>query len=296
MLRLGGPIFLDSEAKAGGVAQSHGAVADDPVMLAKVHKAKGYTAAYAPNVKINETEKIRDIRKAFEAEDIMIAEVGYWENLLDLDPETRKKHRNEMLESLAVAEELGACCVVGLAGSYCHGIAPSAHKAENFSDEAFDEAVEMARYFIDEVKPKTTYLTYEVYQFGVVDTIANIEKLIKAVDRKQFGVHLDLTNFVNSPRTYWSSGDIMRECIKCFGDKIVAAHAKDVKMKDGSPSVILEEVLPGEGMLDIATCVRELDKLPQQIPYMMEHLNTEEEYDRAAAHIRNTAGNEGIII
>jgi L-ribulose-5-phosphate 3-epimerase UlaE len=88
----------------------------------------------------------------------------------------------------------------------------------------------------------------------------------------------------------------MIECIRRFGSKIVAAHAKDVKMKDGSVSVILEEVLPGKGMLDIATCVRELHKLPQQVPYLMEHLETEEEYDAAAAHIRETAMTEGVVI
>ena len=154
----------------------------------------------------------------------------------------------------------------------------------------------MARYFIDAVKPQRSFFTYEIYQFGVVDSVDMLEKLVKAIDRKQFGVHLDLTNFVNSPRTYWSSGEIMMECIRRFGQKIVTAHAKDVKMKDGSVSVILEEVLPGKGMLDIGTCVRELHKLPQQVPYLMEHLKTEEEYDAAAAHIRKVALGEGVVI
>lgn len=296
MLRLGGPVFLGKNVKAAGAAERHGSIADDPIALAMAHKAKGYTAAYAPKVNLSETEKIRDIRKAFAQEDILIAEVGCWCNLMDTDPETRKKNRSDMLEALALAEELGANCVVGLAGSYCHGSAPSQHSEKNFSQEAFDEAVDMARYFIDSVKPQKTHFTYEIYQFGVVDSIEMIVKLLKAVDRKQFGVHLDLTNLVNCPRAYWTSGDIMRECIRQFGDRIVAAHAKDVKMKEPSITVILEEVLNGQGMLDIATCVRELNKLPQNIPYMIEHLKSEEDYDLAAAHIRKVALNEGILI
>lgn len=285
MIRFGGPIF-------GFNDMTH----FDPPALARAYKSKGYTAAYAPKVKLNETEKIKDIRKAFETEDIIIAEVGYWNNLMDTDPETKRNNRAEMLEAFRLAEELGAKCAVGLAGSYCHGSVPSSHSERNFSQEAFDEAVDMARYFIDSVKPKNAYFTYEIFQFGIVDSVEMIEKLLKAVDRRQFGVHLDLANLINSPRVYWKSGDIVRECIKRFGGRIVAAHAKDVIMKEPSITVVLEEVLIGQGMLDIAACIRELHKLPQDVPYMMEHLKTEEDYDRAAAHIRKVAFQEGIII
>lgn len=285
MIRFGGPIF-------GFNDMAH----FDPQALARAYKFKGYTAAYAPKVKLNETEKIKDIRKAFEMEDIIIAEVGYWSNLLDTEPETKRSNIAGMLEAYRLAEELGARCVVGLTGSYCHGSVPGSHSARNFSREAFYEAVDMARYFIDSVKPKNTYFTYEIFQFGIVDSIEMIERLLKAVDRRQFGIHLDLANLINSPRAYWSSGDIVRECIKRFGDRIVAAHAKDVIMKEPSITVILEEVLIGQGMLDIAACIRELHELPQEVPYMMEHLKTEEDYDRAAAHIRKVALKEGIII
>ena len=295
MIKLGGPIFSDKTTKAAGAGESHGAVTFDPYELALAHKKKGYTAAYAPQVKINETEKIKDIRNAFKKEDILIAELGCWNNILDTDPETRKKCRSDYLDSLALADELGANCVVGLAGGYNHGF-PFIGAAKNFSQESFDETVEFARYCLDMVKPKHTYFTYEIYQFNVVDSIEGILKLIHAIDRDRFGVHLDLTNFANCPRNYWTTGDIMRECIHQFGDRIVAAHAKDAKMKDNVVSVIIEEVIPGQGAVDIATMVRELHKLPQTIPYMMEHLHTEEEYDQAAAHIRGVALKEGIVL
>jgi L-ribulose-5-phosphate 3-epimerase UlaE len=86
----------------------------------------------------------------------------------------------------------------------------------------------------------------------------------------------------------------MKECVRQFGEHIVAAHAKDVKMKEPAITVILEEVINGQGMLDIGTCIRELHKLPQVVPYMMEHLKSEEEYDMAAANIRKIALAEGI--
>ncbi len=235
-------------------------------------------------------------RKAFADEGLIIAEVGYWENLVDTDAETRQQHRHMVVEALALAEELGAKCAVDIFGSYCHGNGNSQHTAKNFTPEAFDEAVEMARYFIDAVKPKYASFAYEIFPFNIVDSPAEIARLIQAVDRRQFGVHLDLVNLINSPRAYWSSGDIARECMRLFGEHIVAAHVKDIKMREPAISVILEEVVAGRGALDMAAFVREVHALPQQVPFMMEHLANEAEYDEAAAYIRRTAQGEGITI
>jgi sugar phosphate isomerase/epimerase len=296
MIRLGGPVFLGDTTKGAGAAESHGSSADDPVLLAKAHKKKGYRAGYVPNIPIEDTVTIAKTRKAFEDEDVLLSEVGYWDNLLDTDPGVRKKNRKEMLDSFALAEEIGANCVVGLAGSFCHGGVITEHTAQSFSDEAFEEAVEMARYYIDTIKPKTAHFTYEFYQFGVVDSVESVSKLITAVDRGMFGVHLDLTNLANCPRNYWRTGALMKECIKAFGGKIVAAHAKDAVMIAPSITVKFEEVIPGRGNVDIASILRELNKLPREIPYLMEHLETEAEYDIAAEHIRGVAAREGVSL
>lgn len=295
MIRFGGPVIRENEKDVRAGKNSNRAF-DDPMEIVKYCKEKGYTATIAPKVSLDDTKGINRIRQIFKENNIMIAEVGYWDNLVDTDKDTRAYHRQKIVESLALADELGARCAVDIFGSYCHGNGNTKHTAENFSDKAFEEAVEMARYFIDMVKPITTYFTYEIFPFNVVDSPEMIYKLIKAVDRKMFGVHLDLVNLINSPRAYFSSGDIMRECIKLFGDKIVAAHAKDVKMKEPAISVILEEVVAGTGALDIASFVRELHKLPHEVPLILEHLVTEQEYDTAAAHYRHAALQEGIKI
>src|SRR5829696_7196446 len=73
-IRLGGPIFLKS---------------DDPVALAKEHRRLGYSAAYCPAASVNDADKVRAIRAAFKAENVVIAEVGAWRNMLDPDPQKR---------------------------------------------------------------------------------------------------------------------------------------------------------------------------------------------------------------
>ena len=186
MIRFGGPVFANP-IQAAAPGESHGAAADDPVAIARAHRAKGFTAAYAPRVRLDDRDRIQAVRKAFAAEDVVIAEVGYWDNLVDTEPETRRRNRQCMLDALALAEELGAACAVDIFGSYCHGNGNSQHVAANFSQDAFDEAVAMARFFLDTVKPKTAFFTYEIFPFSVVDSPAMIAKLIRAVDRPQSG-------------------------------------------------------------------------------------------------------------
>src|ERR1700720_3345771 len=76
-VRLGGPIFLNS---------------DDPSELAREHRRLGYSAAYCPAAKPGETERIRAIAGAFAAENVVIAEVGAWKNMLD--PDAALRHAN----------------------------------------------------------------------------------------------------------------------------------------------------------------------------------------------------------
>src|SRR5258708_1522855 len=73
-VRLGGPIFLRSE---------------DPVELAREHRRLGYSAAYCPTVRVDDGERIRAIRAAFAGENVVIAEVGAWRNMLDPDGQKR---------------------------------------------------------------------------------------------------------------------------------------------------------------------------------------------------------------
>jgi sugar phosphate isomerase/epimerase len=280
--------------KAAGAGENHGASNVDPALLARKHREKGFTAAYVPKIDLKDAALIRAVREAFQKEGVMLSEAGYWDNIMDTEAESRAFHRDRQLEALALAEELGAVCSLNIFGSYCHGNGNSQHKALNFSDEAFEAAVEMARYFIDTVKPKTAYFAYEIFPFDIVDTPENIEKLIKAVDRKQFGAHLDLVNLINCPRAYFSSGDIAKECVRRFGDRIVSCHVKDIKMKEPSISVILEEVVMGRGNIDLKTFMRQIEGLSRPVPFMMEHLKDESEYDIAAAEIRRTGKELGI--
>ncbi len=276
-MRLGGPIFLKSE---------------DPGELAQEHRRLGYRAAYAPQVPINDTERIKAIIKEFAARDVALAEVGAWRNMLDPDLEKRRQNLAYVQERLALAEALGARCCVDIAGSfnphYWCGPDP-----KNMTDEFVDATVENCRHVIDAVKPTRTKFSIEMMPFNFPTGPDDYLKLIKKVDRQGFAVHLDACNVMNSPERMYNNSAVIDECFRKLGRWIVSCHAKDLSWED-YVQVSLREVIPGRGQIDYRAYLRGLSGLPVDAPLMLEHLKTAEEYDEGRHHIQKVAREMGL--
>jgi sugar phosphate isomerase/epimerase len=276
-IRLGGPIFVKSA---------------DPAELAKAHRALGYTAAYCPELKLGETERIRATEAAFRAENVVISEVGAWVNLLDLDAVKRAGNQKYVESRLALAEAVGATCCVDIAGSY-NPTAWDGPDPKNLSQECFDATVENCRKLIDAVKPKRTKFCIEMMGWTIPDTAESYLKLIRAVDRAAFGVHIDVCNIINSPRKFYSNGALIRETIAKLGRWILSCHAKDLEFVP-EMNVHFVEVIPGRGAVDYRAYLEALAALGREVPLMLEHFRTAEQYAEGAAHVRKVAAECGV--
>ena len=278
-MRLGGPVFVDS---------------DDPEVVAKAHRELGHRAAGAPwGLKLEEKDRIGAIREAYAKHDIVIAEVGVWNNLMDPDEAKRKANIEAMKEGLALAEELGAICAVNIAGSRSATNWAGPH-LDNLSQESFEMAVGTAREIVDAVKPKSAKLTYEMMPFCIPDSADSYVRLIEAVDRPAFGVHMDAVNIINGTDRYFSIAAVIEDAFEKLGPHVASCHLKDIRMDPDGLTVHLDEVVPGEGAFDIATYLKQIAKLPHQPPVLLEHLKTAEEYDRARAHVFKVAREAGV--
>ncbi|MCR4413079.1 MAG: sugar phosphate isomerase/epimerase, partial [Thermoguttaceae bacterium] len=172
-VRLGGPVFQAPQ---------------DPEGLALAHRKLGYRAAYCPGVDLNDKSRIRAIEAAFAKHDVVIAEVGRWVNLLDVDATKRAANLKLVTEGLALADEIGARCCVDIAGSYNPKVWFGPHP-ENLSQRFFDETVENARKIIDAVKPRRAKFCFEMMGWAIPDSADTYLRLIKAVDAERGPVH-----------------------------------------------------------------------------------------------------------
>jgi sugar phosphate isomerase/epimerase len=138
----------------------------------------------------------------------------------------------------------------------------------------------------------TAFYTLEPMPYMLPDSPDSCLELIKAIDRKQFGVHLDPVNMISSPQRYFNNGTFLKECFSKLGPHIKSIHAKDIIILP-QLTVHMEERRPGSGTLDYSVFLREASKL-KDIPFMLEHLPTQEDYKLAANYVRETGSKAGI--
>jgi len=263
-VRLGGPAFAKS---------------NEPEQIALAHKGLGYRAAYCPGCSLEDRDRIGEIQRAFARHDVVIAEVGRWCNLMDADPQKRAANLKTVTEGLALAEAVGARCCVDIAGSFNPKVWYGPHP-KNITGEFFDLAAENARKIIDAVKPKRSKFCYEMMGWALPDSADSYLRMIKAVDRPGFGVHLDPCNLVNSPERFYRNRELLEECFDKLGPWIASCHAKDVTW-DVEMQVHFREVTLGTGSLDYRTYLKRLAALPGDVPLMIEHMAGAEEYDKS---------------
>ncbi len=278
-IRLGGPVFKKYS---------------NPEEWISALKELNYKAAYCPVQLGAGSEEIKLYKNAAQNSDIVIAEVGAWSNPIDPDEMKSKAALEKCINSLQLADEIGANCCVNISGSRNPEKWAGPH-ADNLTSETFDLIVETTRKIIDSVKPKNSFYALETMPWAYPDSVDSYEKLFKAINRKQFGVHLDPVNLVVSPQVYYNNGVMISEAFKKLGPFIKSCHAKDILLLEDELTPHLPEVRAGLGNMNYAVYLKELSKL-KNIPLMLEHLKTEEEYGMAANYIRSVAEKNDIFL
>ena len=278
-IRLGGPVFKKY---------------NNPGEWISALKELNYSAAYCPLNPGASSSEINSYREAALNADIIIAEVGAWSNPIDPDKAKSEAAIDKCIKSLQLADDIGARCCVNISGSRNPEKWAGPHK-DNLTPETFDLIVETTRKIIDAVNPSKTFYALETMPWAYPDSVDSYEKLIKAIDRKQFGVHFDPVNLVVSPQVYYKNGEMISEAFKKLGKHIKSCHAKDILLLENELTPHLPEVRAGLGNLDYSVFLTELSAL-KEIPLMLEHLNTEDEYKLAAQHIRKIAVENNIFL
>ena len=103
--------------------------------------------------------------------------------------------------------------------------------------------------------------------------------------RGSFGVHLDAVNMITSPQRYFFNDDFLRECFDKLGPWIVSCHLKDILLKQ-EYTFQLQECAPGAGTLDIPLFLKLAQEYNPGMPFIIEHLVTDEEYIESVRYVQ----------
>ncbi len=277
-MRLGGTVvkpYIDAESWARDAKEMDFSACTCPL-------PKGATAADA-----------RALAAAARDADVVIAEVGVWKNTLSTDEKERRANIAYAKERLALAEELGANCCVNVSGA--RGAVWDGWYPENYAPETREMLIETTREIIDAVKPARTFYTLEPMPWMLPDGPESYLNLIRDIDRDAFAAHMDFTNMISSVERFLNADRFIEEAFVLLAPHIKSVHIKDVVMEKAALPVTLRECAPGQGLLNYRHILRAIDRaLPRDMPVLLEHMATQEEYARALRHVKAAARAEGI--
>lgn len=256
-----------------------------PQDWASRHKALGLESVVFPVSCLDGEDCVMAYKKAADDAGLIVAEVGIWRNTLAADPQERRQWIDYSIQQLRMADEIGAKCCVNVVGTP-YGPRWDGGYRNNFSKELWEMAISMIREIIDTARPKQTKFCIESMPWMIPSTPDEYLKLIEEVDRTEFGTHLDVVNMITSPQKYFFNDEFLHECFEKLKGTICSCHLKDIRMKE-EYTFQLEECACGQGTLDLELYARLADVENPDMPMIIEHLTTDEEYATSVRYVRN---------
>ena len=255
-----------------------------PQDWAKKHKALGLQTVNFPVNCDDGEETFMAYKKAADEAGLTIAEVGVWRNTLAADPEERQHWIDYAIRQLRMADAIGAVCCVNVVGTP-YGPRWDGGYRENFSTELWDMAVSMIRQIIDIARPHHTKFCIESMPWMIPSGPDEYLRLIEAVDRTEFGTHLDVVNMITSPKRYFFNDEFLDECFEKLHGTIVSCHLKDIRLKP-EYTFQLEECACGQGTLNLQRYIRLATTENPCMPMIIEHLTTDAEYIASVQYVQ----------
>ncbi len=122
--------------------------------------------------------------------------------------------------------------------------------------------------------------------FSPLHSIERYKQMLKSVASPRLKVLMDIVN-LTKPQMVFNTTDFINEVFDELGEHITAIHAKDVKIsgaglgpspkvEKGLSLIHVDEVPPGEGIMDFRTILRRLGELGHDVTMYVEHFSYED--------------------
>ncbi len=264
---------------------SSGLIYDDAEKWAEAHCAMGLKSVVFPLDSNADKGLIKEYADAARANDLTIAEVGVWRNVNSSNPSEKKEMTDYAVRQLELAEEIGARCCVNVAGAIA-GSRWDGGCRENFSEEAWKRTVESVQNIVDAVRPVKTKYCLEPMPWMIPTGPDEYLDLLSDINRDSVGVHMDIVNMINCPQRFFFQDVFMSEVFTKLDGLILSCHLKDIRLKE-EYTWQLEECACGEGSLDIELYTSLATAHTSDMPMIIEHLHSDEEYRRSVAYVKS---------
>ncbi|WP_160725052.1 sugar phosphate isomerase/epimerase family protein [Bacillus sp. USDA818B3_A] len=182
------------------------------------------------------------IRKAFSSENIEIAVLGCYFNMIHPDPMERRYGIERFKEHIRYARDFGCSIVASETGNVNAEII---YTEENFREEPFQEVVTTVRELVEEAEKFGVIVGVEAGVNHPIYSPKTLRRLLDSVPSNNLQVVLDPVNFLTIDN-YQDQENVFLEALELLGDRIAVLHAKDFIVEGGR----LVTTAVGKGLLN----------------------------------------------
>ena len=225
--------------------------------------------------------------------DMVVGEWGFWSNLMIHDSAERDHRIGQLRVILKKADVMGVPCVMSLVGTRDASDHPLAPHPYMFTEACQTEFREVVLRILDGLDLTSTHYAIEPWCNTFFYQPEDILPFIERVDHPRFGLHLDQMNMV-SFKDFYHTIDLINRTFNLLKEFVCSVHLKDIRWDFEHMFLKWDEVYVGDGVMDYATYLKQIAKLPADIPCYCEHMSEERDYALNFARLHELAEKAGV--
>ncbi len=235
------------------------------------------------------------VRRLFadEGMDLVQVGIGFRECLFDPDDEARRRLLENIRRGFGVARELGGHVALIRTGSLSPNGPYSPHR-ENHRPGRRALLVESLSWLAEAAEAIGQTVAVETHLLTIMNSPEFNRAVIRDVGSPRMRLVMDYVNHFQTLHQVYDSRPRLQHIFECMGPISAIAHCKDISVRDGL-LLHMDEEIPGEGELNLATALRLWHNEHPDGYMMLEHLPNEK-YPLAAANVHRTLEMEGISV
>ena len=215
-------------------------------------------------------EAVKKIRAAFDRHGLHVAALFGYYNVVDPDVARRRRGEDRLKFCLENWKRLG-CAVVSTETGTLNAQSEWAESPENTTERAFVQCRDALAGLASFAEKAHAVVSIEAYWRNVIDSIDRAERLFREVKSPALRLVMDPCNFFRKEQLPQMQ-TMLADMFQRLGDRIVVAHAKDVKAADNGTDL----PAAGRGVLDYPLYLRLLARLDRPLDLIVEHLGLDD--------------------
>jgi sugar phosphate isomerase/epimerase len=215
----------------------------------------------------------------------------YSECLFAPDPAVRGAIAEKIGRGIVLARELEAQALLIRPGSL-NPAGPWTPARENHLPESIERLIDTLRPIAAQAEAMGVLLVLETHATSIMDSPELCRTVIDTVGIPALRLTMDVVNHFQTLRQVYDSGDRIDHIFDLIGGIAPIAHIKDIVVQPRHV-LHLDEIVPGQGELDIGRLLRRFHALYPHGYGLIEHLPIDQ-VPLAAANVRRIAAEYGV--